>query len=98
VAPRHANEQDREQDRTPEGADPVLTWLYIVIEVLSSIGLVFLILMHSGRGGGLSDMFGGSVGAAASGSTVVERNLDRITVTVAIIFALTTLTLDLRLQ
>jgi preprotein translocase subunit SecG len=76
----------------------VLTWLNIVIEVLSAVGLVFLILMHSGRGGGLSDMFGGSVGAAASGSTVVERNLDRITVTVAVIFALTTLTLDLRLQ
>jgi preprotein translocase subunit SecG len=76
----------------------VLTWLYIVIEVLSAVGLVFLVLMHSGKGGGLSDMFGGSVGAAASGSTVVERNLDRITVTVAIVFALTTLTLDLRLQ
>ncbi len=76
----------------------MLTWLYIIIEVLSAIGLVFLILMHSGKGGGLSDMFGGSVGAAASGSTVVERNLDRITVTVAVIFALTTLTLDLRLQ
>jgi preprotein translocase subunit SecG len=76
----------------------VLTLLYVVIEVLSAVGLVFLILMHSGKGGGLSDMFGGSVGAAASGSTVVERNLDRITVTVAIVFALTTLTLDLRLQ
>jgi preprotein translocase subunit SecG len=76
----------------------VLTWLYIIIEVLSAVGLVFLILMHSGKGGGLSDMFGGSVGAVASGSTVVERNLDRITVTVAVIFALTTLTLDLRLQ
>ncbi len=76
----------------------MLTWLYIVIEVLSAVGLVFLVLMHSGKGGGLSDMFGGSVGAAASGSTVVERNLDRITVTVAIVFALTTLTLDLRLQ
>jgi len=76
----------------------VLTWLYIIIEVLSAVGLVFLILMHSGKGGGLSDMFGGSVGAVASGSTVVERNLDRITVTVAIVFALTTLTLDLRLQ
>ena len=61
-------------------------------------GSIFLILMHSGKGGGLSDMFGGSVGAAAQGSTVVERNLDRITVTVAIIFALTTITLDLRLQ
>jgi preprotein translocase subunit SecG len=43
-------------------------------------------------------MFGGSVGAAAQGSTVVERNLDRITVTVALVFAFTTVTLGLRLQ
>jgi preprotein translocase subunit SecG len=85
-------------DRDAEGAIPVLTWAYIVIEVLAAVALIFLILMHSGKGGGLSDMFGGSVGAAASGSTVVERNLDRITVTVAVIFALATLTLDLRLQ
>ncbi len=76
----------------------MLTWVYIVVEILTAVGLIFLILMHSGKGGGLSDMFGGSVGAAASGSTVVERNLDRITVTVAAIFALCTLTLDLRLQ
>ena len=75
-----------------------VTWIYIVIEVLSALGLIFLILMHSGKGCGLSDMFGGSVGAAAQGSTVVERNLDRITVTVAIVFALTTIVLDLRLQ
>jgi preprotein translocase subunit SecG len=76
----------------------VLTVVYVVVEIISAFSLVFLILMHSGKGGGLSDMFGGSVGAAASGSTVVERNLDRITVTVALIFALTSLTLDLRLQ
>jgi len=76
----------------------VLTVLYVVIEIVSALSLVFLILMHSGKGGGLSDMFGGSVGAAAQGSTVVERNLDRITVTVAVVFALTSLTLDLRLQ
>ena len=76
----------------------MLTWVYIIVEVLAAVGLIFLILMHSGKGGGLSDMFGGSVGAAASGSTVVERNLDRTTVTVAVVFALTTLTLDLRLQ
>ena len=75
-----------------------LTWAYIASEIVSALGLNFLSLMHSGKGGGLSDMFGGSVGAAAQGSTVVERNLDRITVTVAIIFAFTTLTLDLRLQ
>ncbi len=76
----------------------MLTVVYVVVEIISAFALVFLILMHSGKGGGLSDMFGGSVGAAASGSTVVERNLDRITVTVAIVFALTSLTLDLRLQ
>jgi preprotein translocase subunit SecG len=76
----------------------VLTVMYVVIEIIAAFSLVFLILMHSGKGGGLSDMFGGSVGAAAQGSTVVERNLDRITVTVAVIFALTSLTLDLRLQ
>jgi preprotein translocase subunit SecG len=75
-----------------------LTWIYIVIEVLASLALILLILLHSGKGGGLSDMFGGSVGAAAQGSTVVERNLDRITVTVAVIFAFATITLDLRLQ
>lgn len=75
-----------------------LTWFYVVIEVMSAFALIFLILMHSGRGGGLSDMFGGGVGAAAQGSTVVERNLDRITVAVALVFAFTTLTLDLRLQ
>jgi preprotein translocase subunit SecG len=75
-----------------------VTWLYVAIEAVSALALIFLILMHSGKGGGLSDMFGGSVGAAAQGSTVVERNLDRITVTVAIIFAFATITLDLRLQ
>ena len=77
---------------------PLLTIVILVVDLMAALSLVFLILMHSGKGGGLSDMFGGSVGAAAQGSTVVERNLDRITVTVAIIFAFTTVTLDLRLQ
>ena len=76
----------------------MITAIYVVIEVITALALIFLILMHSGRGGGLSDMFGGSVGSAAQGSTVVEKNLDRITVAVALIFAFTTLTLDLRLQ
>ena len=75
-----------------------VTWMYIAIEVLSALGLIFLILMHSGKGGGLSDMFGGSVGQAAAGSTVVEKNLDRITITVAVIFTFTTVTLALRVQ
>ena len=76
----------------------MFTWSFIVIEALSAIGLLFLVLLHSGRGGGISDLMGGSLGAAASGSTVVEKNLDRITVAVALIFTFATLTLDLRLQ
>ena len=76
----------------------MLTIVYVVLEIAAALSLIFLILMHSGKGGGLSDMFGGGVGAAAAGSTAVEKNLDRITVTVAVIFAHTSLTLDLRLQ
>ena len=72
--------------------------VYLIIEVSTALALILLVLLHSGKGGGLSDMFGGSVGAAAQGSTVVEKNLDRITVAVALIFFFTTVTLDLRLQ
>jgi preprotein translocase subunit SecG len=76
----------------------VFTWTFVAIESLAAVGLVFLVLLHSGRGGGISDLLGGSMGSAATGSTVVERNLDRITIAVALIFTFATLTLDLRLQ
>ena len=59
---------------------------------------MLLVLMHSGRGGGLSDMFGGGLGVTAAGSTVVERNLDRITIVCALIFGFTTLALALMLD
>ena len=76
----------------------MLTAIILGIHIIVSLMLVLLVLLHSGRGGGLSDMFGGGMGSAAAGSTVVERNLDRITVATAIIFAFTTLILALRLQ
>ena len=76
----------------------MLTIAILVVHILVCGALIFLILLHSGKGGGLSDMFGGSVGQAAAGSTAVEKNLDRITITVAVLFAFTTLTLALRLQ
>jgi preprotein translocase subunit SecG len=76
----------------------LLTAIILGIHVIVSLMLVLLVLLHSGRGGGLSDMFGGGMGSAAAGSTVVERNLDRITVATAIIFAFTTIILSLRLQ
>jgi preprotein translocase subunit SecG len=76
----------------------VLTAAIVVVHVAVSLLLVLLVLLHSGRGGGLSDMFGGGIGASAAGSTVMERNLDRITVAVAVVFAFTTVILALRLQ
>jgi len=76
----------------------MLTAVVMVIHIIVSLMLVLLVLLHSGRGGGLSDMFGGGMGSASAGSTVVEKNLDRITVSVAIIFAFTTMILAIRLQ
>lgn len=76
----------------------MLTAIVMFVAVTSAIALIFLVLMHSGRGGGMSDMMGGSIGAAAQGSTVVERNLDRLTIAVAIVFAFSLLALALRLQ
>ena len=76
----------------------MLTAAIVVVHVIVALLLVLLVLLHSGRGGGLSDMFGGGIGASAAGSTVMERNLDRITVAVAVIFGFTTVILALRLQ
>ena len=57
-----------------------------IFQLVLCIVLIFLVLIHSGRGGGLSDMFGGGLGASAAGSTVMEKNLDRITLIVALLF------------
>lgn len=76
----------------------MLTPVIVVVHVLVALLLILLVLLHSGRGGGLSDMLGGGIGASAAGSTVMERNLDRITVVVAVLFSFTTVILALRLQ
>lgn len=74
-----------------------MTAAVLVVHVIVSLVMVVLVLLHSGKGGGLSDMFGGGLGASAAGSTVVEKNLDRITVMAAIIFGFTTIALGLLL-
>jgi preprotein translocase subunit SecG len=77
----------------------MLNVILIVIQVASALAVIFLILLHSGRGGGLSDMFGGGqLGGSMAGSTVVERNLDRLTVVVGVIFMFSTVLLALRLD
>ncbi|MEO8476973.1 MAG: preprotein translocase subunit SecG [Actinomycetota bacterium] len=66
----------------------MLNTVVIVIDVLSALFLIATILLHSGRGSGLSDMFGG--GSTLSGGTGLERKLDRFTVFSAVIFGLCT--------
>ena len=60
--------------------------ILLVLLAVTSLLLVLLVLLHKGRGGGLSDMFGGGVSSSASASGVAERNLNRLTVTVAILW------------
>ena len=68
-------------------------YIVVVINVVSMVALIAGILMHSGRGGGLSDMFGGG-GGAALGSTAAERNLNRITFVFALVWILTVVALS----
>jgi len=74
----------------------VLNAVLLVLDVLSAGFLILFVLLHAGRGGGLSDMFGGQMGGSMAGSTVVERNLDRITIVTALVFTFSTVVLALR--
>jgi preprotein translocase subunit SecG len=69
-----------------------VTYVTVAIFLVSSFAMIAGILMHSGRGGGLSDMFGGG-GSAAMGSAAAERNLNRITFVLALIWAFSVVSL-----
>ncbi|HAN71164.1 MAG TPA: preprotein translocase subunit SecG [Actinobacteria bacterium] len=64
-----------------------LTIVLAVILVITSILLIVLILLHRGKGGGLSDLFGGGVSSSVGGSSVAEKNLDRLTVGLGLVWA-----------
>jgi preprotein translocase subunit SecG len=57
-----------------------------IVLIITSLLMVLLILLHRGKGGGLSDLFGGGVSSTLSGSSVVEKNLDRITIFIGIVW------------
>jgi preprotein translocase subunit SecG len=76
----------------------LLNAVLITLHLTASLVLVIFILLHAGRGGGLSDMFGGAGGGSLAGSTVVEKNLDRLTVVVSLVFAFTSIVLSMRLD
>ncbi len=69
-----------------------------ILLVLTSVILIVLILLHRGKGGGLSSMFGGSVSSSLSGSSVVEKNLNRLTVITALVWTVCIVTLGILIK
>lgn len=63
-----------------------MTLVLQVVLVITSLLLISLILLHKGKGGGLSDMFGGGISSSVGGSSVAEKNLDRITIVIAVLW------------
>ena len=72
---------------------PIL--IFSIILVITSIALALFVLMHKGRGGGLSDLFGGGISSSLGGSSVAERNLDRLTIVIGVIWLASIVALNL---
>jgi len=70
-------------------------WVFSILLIVSSVILALLILLHKGRGGGLSDLFGGGMSTAMGGASVAEKNLDRITIVVGVIWFASIISLSL---
>ncbi|BAC18512.1 preprotein translocase, SecG subunit [Corynebacterium efficiens YS-314] len=66
-----------------------------IVLVLASVLMTVFVLLHKGKGGGLSSLFGGGVQSNLSGSTVVEKNLDRVTILTAVIWLICIVALNL---
>ena len=72
---------------------PIL--FFSIILVITSIALALFVLMHKGRGGGLSDLFGGGISSSLGGSSVAERNLDRLTIIIGVVWLAAIIALNL---
>ncbi len=74
-----------------------MTGIILGFQITSAVLLILFILLHAGRGGGLSEMFGGGM-QSLGGSTIMEKNLDRLTVVTAIVFTVSTVALHFRIR
>ncbi|GGM71460.1 hypothetical protein GCM10012275_47380 [Longimycelium tulufanense] len=81
----------------PDSEDEMKLFLQITL-IVSSVLLVLLVLLHRGRGGGLSSLFGGGMQSSLSGSSVVEKNLDRLTLFVGSIWVISVVGVGLLLK
>ena len=71
------------------GPYPLMTTPILIFSIVlsvTSVALALFVLMHKGRGGGLSDLFGGGISTSMGGTSVAERNLDRLTIIVAVVW------------
>jgi preprotein translocase subunit SecG len=72
--------------------------LFQALLITSSVLIILLVLLHKGKGGGLSDLFGGGVSSSLGGSSIAERNLDRITYIVMVVWISSCISLSLLLK
>ncbi len=75
-----------------------MTVILSIILIITSLLLAVLILLHRGKGGGLSDLFGGGISSSLGGSSVVEKNLDRLTIFCGVVWFATIIGLGLLLK
>ena len=75
-----------------------LTIAFSIVLIITSLLMVLLVLLHKGKGGGLSDLFGGGISSSLGSSSVVERNLDRITIFTGILWFVCIVVLGLLLN
>lgn len=69
-----------------------------IVLIITSLLMTMLVLMHKGKGGGLSDMFGGGISSSLGGSSVVERNLDRLTIATGVVWFASIIALGLLMK
>src|SRR6478736_580842 len=70
----------------PDVGSATVELLFTIVLMIASALMIVLVLLHKGRGGGMSDMFGGGVSSSLGGSSVAERNLDRLTIGIGVIW------------
>ena len=70
-----------------------LVIIFLILLVLSGVGMIIFILMHSGKGTGISDMIASSMYSTQTGTSIIEKNLDRVTIICAVVFLISLLVL-----
>ena len=70
-----------------------IEYLALILNLMSGIAIIVFVLLHSGKGAGLSEMFGGMMPTTSTGTSIIEKNLDRITIASAVVFGVTLLVL-----